>query len=149
MERYTEKINETDYKLTKYNDIVRACARQKLGKIEDMLKAFNIETLEELEKLLEFATTYEELTNKLDCPLEVVFKALINGVYVIDEETKELQCILRGLYTFTGEGLGASAGFSDERVWRRKVNEAGTEFYPIYFWRDYKKTWFLKEDRSE
>ena len=48
--RYTEKINETDYKLTKYNDIVRACARQKLGKLED-------------------------IEEQLGCPLEVLVKA--------------------------------------------------------------------------
>ena len=34
MNRLTEKINETDYKLVKYNDIVRANARMKLGKLE-------------------------------------------------------------------------------------------------------------------
>ena len=50
---------------------------------------------------------------------------------------------------FTGEGLGTSAGFSDERVWRKKVNRAGIEFCPIYFWKDYKKTWWLEKDRSE
>lgn len=91
----------------------------------------------------------EDLEEQLGCPLEVFVKALTNGVYVIDEETKELQCILRGLHTFTGEGLGTSAGFSDERVWRKKVNRAGIEFNPIYFWKDYKKTWWLKENREE
>jgi len=91
----------------------------------------------------------EDLEEELGCPLEVLVKALTNGVYVIDEETKEFQWILRGLHTFTGEGLGTSAGFSDDRIWRKKVNKAGIEFSPNYFWNDYKKTWWLKEDRSE
>ena len=90
----------------------------------------------------------EDLEEQLGCPLEVVVKALTNGVYVIDEKTKEIQWILRGLYTFTRDG-STEAGFCDERVWRKKVNVAGIEFTPMYFWKDYKKTWWLKEDKSE
>ncbi len=107
------------------------------------------EQCEVIRKELDYAETMHTLEEQLGCPLEVFVKALTNGVYVIDEETKELQCILRGIHTFTGEGLGTSAGFSDERVWRKKVNRAGIEFCPIYFWKDYKKTWWLEKDRSE
>ena len=126
-----------------------------IDKLVDMCD--NAEAIALRDELFElFTTKYSEplyeilgLQEELGCPMDVFVKALTNGVYVIDEETKELQCILRGIYTFTGEGLGTNAGFSDERIWRKKVNKAGIEFYPIYFWKDYKKTWWLKQDKSE
>ncbi len=130
-------------------------AQEQESKIE-ILKEYRKDYLDRLKNLEKHSQEQEkkndrnkQLEEQIGCPLEIVIKALTNGVYVIDEETKELQYILRGLYTFTGEGLGTNSGFSDERVWRRKVNEAGTEFCPIYFWKDYKKTWWLKEDKTE
>lgn len=99
---------------------------------------------------LETLEKHKKIEKELGCPIEVVIKALTKGVYVIDEQTKEIQCILRGLTTFTGSGLGTNySGFIDERTWRKKVLYKGIEMSPMYYWKDYKKTWWLKEDKSE
>lgn len=62
MERLTEKIAENDYKLIKYNDIVRANARLKLGKLEDLEKQLGIDLI-------------------------TLFKALKNEIYLVYENT--------------------------------------------------------------
>lgn len=86
-----------------------------------------------MEKELEYAEKCHKLEEQLGCPLEVVFnKALKNGIY------------------------GKMTGVRD-LVARYNVITDGEELfaYPLDFydehWKlsDYKKTWWLKEDRSE
>lgn len=92
----------------------------------------------------------EDIEEELGCPLDVVIKALTRGVYVVDEQTKEIQWILRSLTTFTGLGLDTKySGFIDERPWRKKVLYKGIKMPPMYYWKDYKKTWWLKENKEE
>ena len=75
MSRLTEKVKGL-------NDYIKLATKDKqdfinkLGKLEDILQAFNIESLEELTMLLELATTSEELNKELGCPLEKIVKAL-------------------------------------------------------------------------
>lgn len=62
MSRMTEKINETDYKLVKYNTIIRANARMKLGKIEDLMEKYEIESVEKLEEIIK---DYDEMAKDI------------------------------------------------------------------------------------
>lgn len=49
-------------------------AENQLGRIEGLLQAYSVKDLEELNKLLEMATSYEKLSKQVGCPLEVMFK---------------------------------------------------------------------------
>jgi len=78
----------------------------------------------------------EDLEDELGCPLDVVFKALKNGIY---EEFGDL--------LYDGENLKL-----------HHIKKQGWGLYPIicdydeaeaFFLKDYKKTWWLKEDLSE
>lgn len=78
MEKEVEKALkelEEELKFT-HNDGVN----NKLGQLEDLLDQYNVKDLEELDKLLTMATSYEELSKQLGCPLDVVVKAL-KGFY--------------------------------------------------------------------
>lgn len=79
---------------------------------------------------------YKNLEDELGCPLEVVFKALKEGIY---HEFGEL--------LYDGENLKL-----------HYIKKQGWGLYPIicdydeseaFLLKDYKKTWWLKEDLSE
>jgi hypothetical protein len=93
---------------------------------------------------------YKQLEEELGCSLEVVVKALKNGVYVLDEETGGTKLILRGFINSTQDYEDGTFGFIDDRYWAMKKLEVTGLCVPIYYaWKDYKKTWWLKEDKSE
>lgn len=75
----------------------------------------------------------EDLEEQIGCPLEVVFKALKNGIYV-EEGTFEKYDVrgieLRGLSVIS------------------KICSYGECDFTCYY-TDYKKIWWLKEDKSE
>lgn len=79
----------------------------------------------------------EDLEEQLGCPLEVVFKALKNGIYTKESELdKELE-----LYDVRGVDLRGLGVIS-------KICSYGEcDFTCCYT--DYKVTWFLKKDKSE
>lgn len=80
---------------------------------------------------------YEQLEEQIGCPLDVVFKALKDGIYTKESELdKELE-----LYDVRGielKGLGVIS----------KICSYGECDFTCYY-TDYKKTWWLKEDKSE
>jgi hypothetical protein len=112
-----------------------------LGLIEDLLDQYNVKDLEELDKLLTIATSYEEISKQIGCPLEVVVKALLNGVYE----------------SYTDYGDNNSIKIRHREV--RGIGEYGlivintmcsyAECDETFEYKDYKKTWWLKEDREE
>lgn len=108
MERYTEKINEFDYKLTKYNDIVRANARQKLGELEDLEEQLGCP----IEKLIEFSRQETVYT---------IYGTHTNEIVIVDLNLCRIHISING-----------------------DINNS----YCLYF-KDYKKTWWLKWDKSE
>lgn len=75
----------------------------------------------------------EDLEEQIGCPLEVVFKALTNGVYVKDfpNESNTLKMF----------GLNLT---NIENEWYMI-----TKFYANVKVKDYKKTWWLRKDKSE
>ena len=80
---------------------------------------------------------YDELTEQLGCQLDVVFKALMNGIYTKESELdNELELFeVRGI-----EKKGVS-------VISKFCSYAECDFTCEY--KDYKKTWWLKKDKSE
>ena len=80
---------------------------------------------------------YDELTEQLGCPLDIVFKALMNGIYTKESELdNELELfVVRGI-----EKKGVS-------VISKFCSYAECDFTCEY--KDYKKTWWLREDKSE
>lgn len=71
----------------------------------------------------------EDIEEQLGCPLEVVFKALENGIYTIDKTWYPLVNM-----HFENKNLYCQAEFKNPIVVHIK---------------DYKKTWWLKEDKTE
>lgn len=86
----------------------------------------------------------ENIEEELGCPLDVLFKAFKNGIWFINKQD-ELEYI--------DESLGINQKkynnkfIFDNYGYRCKNNEVekSTEIYL----EDYKKTWWLKEDKSE
>jgi hypothetical protein len=75
MKRLTEKLNEYDYKLIKYNDIARANARMKLGKIEDLMEKYEIDSIEALEEIIKY---YDHMAKSI-VEMELGVKVEIKG----------------------------------------------------------------------
>lgn len=90
-----------------------------------------------VEDELTYASNCHMLEEQLGCPLEVIVKALENGIYTKESELdKELELFeVRGV-----EKKGVS-------VISKFCSYAECDFSCYYT--DYKKTWWLREDRSE
>ena len=87
---------------------------------------------------------YKDLEEKIGCPLEVVFKAIKNGIWFTNEDD-ELECIDEALCFNTkrdsGKFIFDNYGYHCKNIKKMKFDEIYLE--------DYKKTWWLKGDRSE
>lgn len=104
----------------------------------DLLIKENKELSEEKQRYKEmwFATNnalakYRDLEKQLGCPLEVIIKALTNGIYIknIYDEMTNFKCRL----TYKNEELG----------WYFNIING----YVMV--KDYKKTWWLRETKEE
>lgn len=74
----------------------------------------------------------EDLEEELGCPLEVVFKSLKNGIYLEERKSISTEICYHAL----------ECEFVIE--WYKNKEDYGYELL-----KDYKKTWWLKEDKSE
>lgn len=109
----------------------------------------NYEQIESaLDNLTEKLGQLEDIEEKIVCPLEVVWKATNNGFYTIDgkhftnymDEETRMCCII--LFRFIK--------YDNEIIAIVGKNEIGApDTWYEYRTRDYKKTWWLKEDKSE
>ena len=103
--------------------------------------------IEEIEKLARL----EKLEKELGCPIDVVIRALRDGVYCIDTTTGEMKFVLKRLKTLE-KNSGAVWGFLDDRaMYKHKSRDLNldVEIPEGYAWSSYKKTWWLKADKSE
>lgn len=130
----------------------------KLEKIENLEEELNIDLLELLEDLkktkeelkdilnehleitpdymaytLSNGITYRKLTEKLGCPLDVVFKALIDGVYI---EVEHLPDIIERPRLYYSDDFKC---YCLEMLYGEYVVKL----------KDYQKTWWLKGDNNE
>ena len=136
MSRLTEKLKSGNY----ICGIVKGGFVDKLGKLEDLLQSYNVKDLEELDKLLEMATAYEELSKQLGCPLEVYVKLHQQmKFYRLNALNEIIECEIDNpnddeVYHIQADGI----------IFNQY--DYGWQFYSF---KDYKKTWWLKRDKSE
>lgn len=137
MERLTRK--ETD----KMGDYVfvngeNTCPNEiatKLGKYEDLMEKYAIESVEYLEQCIKRSDKYGELAEQIGCPLEV-YAQLKYDTPIFDQN---------------GDKWFIEAISRTNVIHAVKINhEKKIHFEDKWFnVSDYKKTWWLKEDRSE
>lgn len=201
MSRLTRKINENDYiiyceYIEKTNELFeqfnkplgpeeyykeepykmedRYCledAMNKLGKLEDLMQEYNINSIQELENLLASkfiaggfrsagksivakGILYNELSKEFGCSLEVVFKAMTMGILVKNhEDLIEIgYSDRRDKYVY----------FSTEEIYLKNWQSHGTEkttnrFQITYgddgewcvYLEEYQKTWWLKGEKDD
>ena len=95
-------------------------------------------------KVMNELLQYKDLEEQLGCPLEVVIKAIKNGIWFINTKN-ELEYIDEALAFNTKRDSGKfvfdNCCYYCQNIEKSKCNEIYLE--------DYKKTWWLKEDKSE
>lgn len=120
--------------------------------IEELISKSEIDTFKEIQDLLTKANTYDKLSNELGCPLEVVFKAIEDGIVIIGDIDKYGAMTLwldkKPLIALVGE----KRDFEEPRL--IKYNEwclscESCSYSGCVALKDYGKTWWLKEDRSD
>lgn len=96
--------------------------------------------------LKEQNSKYSELEEQLGCPLEVVAQALSRGFY-IDVNKIEIDPPLKN----SQEDLLLVNCPKDFRLnlWYERIEVASFGHYLEVYLKDYKKTWWLKKDKSE
>ena len=143
MSRLTEKNKfDTHYGISISKNLLQS-AYDKLGKLEDLLQSYNIKDLEELNKLLEMVKTCKEFSKQLGFPLPLLKKVLDNGIWVKDKDR------FYHLDTLEINVKIEDDGFVIEELYFEDLDcVMDTTGFKVYS-KDYKKTWFLKEDKSE
>lgn len=82
----------------------------------------------------------EDLEEQIGCPLEILIKAILHGIYILDNRTRKLKF-------FSIQDI--STRFEEE------ITDDGNMYLVIGSYDEnvevdqYKKTWWLKEDKSE
>ena len=86
----------------------------------------------------------EDIEEELGCSIEILFKAIKNGIYFVNENNN-LEHIDEAL-CFNQKTYNKKFVFDNYGYHCKNIEEAkGDEIYL----EDYKKTWWLKEDKSE
>jgi len=112
--------------MNKYEEIIYSL-------IYNSKKELTVEETEILNQASAIYNTYNNLTKKLGCPLGVVFKALKDGIFCENERGYAIN-------------LRVHLQFVEANA---KYNLLDFNYDFILPLEDYKKTWWLKEDRSE
>ena len=94
---------------------------------------------------------YKQLEQDLGCPLDVVFKAIENGIVIIGDIDK-YDCMTLWLDKTKEVLIGEKRDFEEPILikyndWCFSCNSGS--YRGCVRLKDYKKTWWLKEDRSE
>ena len=115
---------------------------EKVKNTEDYIRLATKDKQEFINKLGRF----EDLEEQLGCPLEVVAQALSRGFY-IDINKVEMDPPLKS----PTEDLLLVNCPKDFRLnlWYERIEVASFGHYLEIYLKDYKKTWYLKEDKSE
>ena len=102
-------------------------------------------TFKPLEDELEYADKCHNLEEQLGCPLEVVFKALDKGFYI---DTKKVEKEPSWENPKRISLVGCPKYFR-LNLWYKTIEVDRFGNYLEIWLKDYKKTWWLKEDKSE
>ena len=103
-------------------------------------------TFKPLEEELEYADSCHKVEEQIGCPLDVVAQALSRGFY-IDINKVEIDPPLKNP---SGDLILVSRP-NDFRLnlWYERIEVASFGHYLEVYLKDYKTTWWLKEDKSE
>ena len=132
----TNKLGQLEDLMEQYNinDLVELKIAldyyEQTKKVEKITANAEIDTFKEIQDLLTKANTYDNLSNELGCPLDVVFKALKEGIYKKDENII-FEATLR---IYKGEAYLCQP--YDDRLLHKVLLK------------DYGKTWWLKGDKQ-
>jgi hypothetical protein len=116
----------------------------KLGLIEDLMEKYNVEGLEELDKLLSMGTVCKEFSKRINCSLDVINKASQNGIWVKDK--------WQGIKHISPDELNISIRDDDvilQELYYEDLDSVMDTTGRRYYGSDYQKIWWLKEDKSE
>ncbi len=122
--------------------ITYTCER---GTFDTTIQHAHPKEMEQLEKDLQELAQYRALAEQIGCPLEVVFRALKDGFYV-DKEQVEKQPAWENNKGLTKIG---SSKYFRLNMWYKTIEVEREIHYLEVELSDYKKTWWLKEDKSE
>ena len=119
-------------------------------------REINKEEMEILNQASAIYNTYNQLTEQLGCPLEVVFKALDKGFlcekFVVKkdnyEDYPEKWEQWKKEYNNELQHIG-NTKYLNFDLWYKTIYFSRGDTYMEVWLEDYKKTWWLKEDKSE
>ncbi len=100
-----------------------------------------------VEEELDYAAKYHELENKLGCPLEILYeikesKQIYIDTYIVQRPSGANMTIINRMYNVIGIDI-----LNNQIQCLAQFSDGYMEFYVQIY--DYKKTWFLKKDKSE
>lgn len=97
---------------------------------------YSFDVYPKIETLIQYFLKIHQLEEELGCSLDIVFRALKDGIYIEDNTFNTFEKYdVRGIEL---KGLGVISN----------ICSYGDCDFTCYY-KDYKKTWFLKSDRSE
>lgn len=101
-------------------------------------------TEQKILEIMQEYTKYKNIEEELGCPLDVLFRAIKNGIYFVNENN-ELEYIDEEL-SFNQKTYNNKFVFSNYGYYCKNIEEAKCD--EIYL-EDYKKTWWLEKNKSE
>ena len=146
MNRLAKKKSYAD----EYYLVCESLAAEKLCKLEDLMEEYNIDSIEQLENMLGYKVVaggmrsggksivakgilYNQLSEELGCPLEVVFKTIEDGVYI---EVEHLPDVIERPRLYYSDD---NKCYCLEMLYGEYVVKLS----------DYQKTWWLKGEKDE
>ena len=130
MERLTRKycINNEEHIRVEGADFNTAIS--KLNRLEDLMEKYAIESIDYLEQCIKRSDKYGELEEEIGCPIEVRCK-ITNDLSIYDKEGN--RWIISQI----------------EETYIDAYSSKDNYYTMIFPYKDYQKSWWLKEDRSE
>ena len=106
----------------------------------------------EFDKICNELIEYKNLDEQLGCPLDVVFKAIVDGIVIIGDINKYTDMTLWLDTKPTTALIGEKHDFEEPRLitykeWCFSCNSGS--YSGCVKLKDYKKNWWLKENREE
>jgi hypothetical protein len=138
-ERLTEKSKLGGYQPKCHNGVYQQYI-DKLGKIEDLMEKYQIKDIEMLEKMIVRHDKYCNLEEEIGCPLDVYVKLHQQmKFYRLNALNEIIECEIDNpnedeVYHIQADGI----------IFNQY--DYGWQFYSF---KDYKKTWWLKETKEE
>ncbi len=122
--------------------ITYTCER---GTFDTTIQHAHLKEMEQLEKDLHELAQYRALAEEIGCPVDVLHKALKDGFYVDMTQVKKIP----NWEEPTGIKYIGCPKYFRFNLWYKTIEVDRFGHYLEVQLKDYKKTWWLKADRSE